>query len=358
VAWSTLPSDIEPPSSQEFGLPGIHGRGGRGRDRERGGRGGSEKGRGRGNGAVPQSNKEYPSAPSSPNLFCYNCNKSDHHTMKCPLSLTLEAREKIREHGKGRGRGGGEMGNRYKKKERDFAGLALDVLSHVFLDPITNLGDFTVSNTPSLPFINPLLFFASCDDLEAEEGSSMSAVEPHGNTHRDDSPCAVLCPTHQGITLEKMTSKYAHFVKFQGEKAMPNELNAEAERTKMTEQPLQRFTSNAAIANFFPRSHGEKLTNFSNLIFDKLTNISSNVKLNMSDGCQMKGRGRENNYFIPLPLLPPSGKGKIIGNFSTFIQNGNLSIKIANFANQIYCAQAKVLHYQHVSAATQRARLS
>jgi hypothetical protein len=40
-----------------------------------------------------------------------------------------------------------------------------------------------------------------------------------------------------------------------------------------------------------------------------------------------------------------------------FIQNGNLSTKIANFANQIYCAQAKVLHYQHVSAATQRARL-
>jgi hypothetical protein len=58
------------------------------------------------------------------------------------------------------------------------------------------------------------------------------------------------------------------------------------------------------------------------------------------------------------PLLPPSGKGKIIGNFSTFIQNGNLSTKIANFANQIYCAQAKVLHYQHVSTATQRARLS
>jgi hypothetical protein len=102
--------------------------------------------------------------------------------MKCPLSLTLEAREKMRGHGKGRGRGSGEMGDRYKKKERDFAGLALDVLPHVFLDPTTNSSDFTVSNTPSLPFINPLLSFASCDDLEAEEGSSMSAVEPHGDT--------------------------------------------------------------------------------------------------------------------------------------------------------------------------------
>jgi hypothetical protein len=58
-----------------------------------------------------------------------------------------------------------------------------------------------------------------------------------------------------------------------------------------------------------------------------------------------------------LPLPSPSGKDKIIGNFSTFIQNGNLSTKIANFANQIYYAQAKVLHYQHVSVATQRARL-
>jgi hypothetical protein len=61
----------------------------------------------------------------------------------------------------------------------------------------------------------------------------------------------------------------------------------------------------------------------------------------------------------PFPSFPPlSDKGKIIENFSTFIQNGNLSTKIANFANQIYCAQAKVLHYQHVSATTQRARLS
>ena len=85
--------------------------------------------------------------------------------MKCPLPLTLEARE-MRGHGKGRGRGGGEMGDRYKKKERDFVGLALDALPHVFLDPTTNLGDFTVPNTPSLPFINPLLSFASCDDLE------------------------------------------------------------------------------------------------------------------------------------------------------------------------------------------------
>jgi hypothetical protein len=87
----------------------------------------------------------------------------------------------MRGHGKGRGRGGGEMENRYKKKERDFAGLALNVLPCVFLDPPINLGAFTVPNTPSLPFINPLLSFASCDDLEAEEGSSMSAVEPHGN---------------------------------------------------------------------------------------------------------------------------------------------------------------------------------
>jgi hypothetical protein len=70
----------------------------------------------------------------------------------------------------------------YKKKKRDFACLALDVLSHVFLDPTTNLGDFTVPNTPSFPFINPLLFFASCDNLEAEEDSSMSAVELHGDT--------------------------------------------------------------------------------------------------------------------------------------------------------------------------------
>jgi hypothetical protein len=155
--------------------------------------------------------------------------------MKCPLPLTLEAREKMRGHGKGRGRGGGEMGDRYKKKKRDFAGLALDVLPHVFLDPTTNLGDFTVPNTPSLPFINPLLSFASCDDLEAEEGSSMSTVEPHGDTRQDDSLCAVLCPTHQETTPEKMTSKYAHFVKFRGEKAMPNEPNAVAERAKITE---------------------------------------------------------------------------------------------------------------------------
>jgi hypothetical protein len=55
--------------------------------------------------------------------------------MKCPLPLTLEAREKMRRHGKGRGREGGEMGDRYKKKERDFADLALNVLPCVFLDP-------------------------------------------------------------------------------------------------------------------------------------------------------------------------------------------------------------------------------
>jgi hypothetical protein len=183
VAWSTLPSDIEPPPSQEFRLPGIHGRGERGRDRGRGGKGGSERGRGRGNGAVPQSYKEYLPAPSSPNLFCYNCNKSDHHTMKCPLPLTLEAREKMRGHRKNRSRGGGEMGDRYKKKEKDFIDFALGVFPHVFLDPPIKLGVFTVPNTPSLPFINPLLSFASCDDLGAEEGSSMSAVEPHGNTH-------------------------------------------------------------------------------------------------------------------------------------------------------------------------------
>jgi hypothetical protein len=100
-----------------------------------------------------------------------------------------------------------------------------------------------------------------------------------------------------------MTSKYAHFVKFRGEKAMPNELNAVAERAKIIERPLQRFALNTAIANFFPRSHGEKLTNFPNLTFDKLTNISSNVKPNMSDRCQTKSRGGENNYFI---LSPPS----------------------------------------------------
>jgi hypothetical protein len=182
VAWSTLPSNIEPPLSQKFELPGIHDRGERGRDRERGGRGGSEKGRRRDNGAVSQSNKDYLSAPSSPNLFCYNYNKSDHHTMKYLLSFTLEAREKMKGHGKGRGRGSGEMEDRYKKKERDFAGLVLDVLPHVFLDPTTNLGDCTIPNTPFFPFINPLLFFASCDDLETEEGSSMSAVESYGNT--------------------------------------------------------------------------------------------------------------------------------------------------------------------------------
>jgi hypothetical protein len=120
--------------------------------------------------------------------------------MKYSLSLIFEAREKIKGHGKGKGRESGEMGNRYKKKEKDFTGLVLDVLPHVFLDPTTNLGNFTVSNTLSLPFINPLLSFAFCDDLEAEEGSSMSAVEPYGDTRRDDSPCAVLCPTHQETT--------------------------------------------------------------------------------------------------------------------------------------------------------------
>jgi hypothetical protein len=103
--------------------------------------------------------------------------------MKCPLSLILEAREKMRGHGKGRGRGGGEMRDRYKKKEKDFVSLVLGVFPHVFLDPSIKLGTFTVSNTPSLLFINPLLSFASCDDLGAKEGSSMSAVEPHGNTH-------------------------------------------------------------------------------------------------------------------------------------------------------------------------------
>jgi hypothetical protein len=234
VAWSTLPSDIEPPLSQEFGLPGIHGRGERGRDRGRGGRGGSEKGRGRGNGAVPQSYKEYSPASSSPNLFCYNCNKSDYHTMKCPLSLTLEAREKMRGHRKGRGRKGGKMGDRNKKKEKDFVSLALDVFPHVFLDPPINLGTFTVPNTLFLPFINPLLSFASCDDLGAEKGSSMSAVEPHGNTHQDDSLCVVTCSTHQETTPEKMTSKYAHFVKIRREKAMLNEPNAIAEYAKIT----------------------------------------------------------------------------------------------------------------------------
>jgi hypothetical protein len=147
------------------------------------------------------------------------------------------------------------------------------------------LGAFTVPNTPFLPFINPLLSFAFCDDLGAEEGFSMSAVELHGNTHRDDSLCAITCPIHQETTPEKMTSKYTHFVKIGGEKAMLNELNAVVERTKITKRLLQHFTSNVAIANFFPRSHGEKLTNFSNLTFDKLTNILSNVKLNMSDRC-------------------------------------------------------------------------
>jgi hypothetical protein len=88
--------------------------------------------------------------------------------MKCPLSLILEAREKMRGYGKGRGREGDEMRNRNKKKERDFADLALDVLSHVFLDPPINLGAFTIPNTPFLLFINPLFSFASCDDLEAE----------------------------------------------------------------------------------------------------------------------------------------------------------------------------------------------
>jgi hypothetical protein len=127
------------------------------------------------------------------------------------------------------------MGDRYKKKERDFANLVLDVVPYVFLDPITNLGDFTVSNTPFLLFINPHFSFASCDDLEAEEGSTMSAVELFDDTCRDDSPCAILCPTHQGTTPEKMTSKYAHFVKFWGEKAMLNEPNTVAERTKITE---------------------------------------------------------------------------------------------------------------------------
>jgi hypothetical protein len=43
VAWSTLPSDIEPSPSQEFGLLDIHGRGRRGRDRGKDGRSGSEK---------------------------------------------------------------------------------------------------------------------------------------------------------------------------------------------------------------------------------------------------------------------------------------------------------------------------
>jgi hypothetical protein len=70
-----------------------------------------------------------------------------------------------------------------------------------------------------------------------------------------------------------------------------------------------------------------------------------------------EGSWQKKQLFHTPSLLPPSGKGKIIGNFSTFIQNGNLSTKIANFANQIYCAQAKVLHYQHVSVTTQRARL-
>jgi hypothetical protein len=57
--------------------------------------------------------------------------------MKCPLPLTLEAREKMRGHGKGRGRKGGEMGDRYKKKEKDFIDLALGVFLHVFLDPLS-----------------------------------------------------------------------------------------------------------------------------------------------------------------------------------------------------------------------------
>jgi hypothetical protein len=107
-----------------------------------------------------------------------------------------------------------------------------------------------------------------------------------------------------------MTSKYTHFVKFWGEKAMPNKPHAVAERAKITERPLQCFALNATIANFSPRSHREKLTNFSNLTFDKLTNISSNVKLNMSDECQTKGRGGENNYFIPPLFSHPVVKAK------------------------------------------------
>jgi hypothetical protein len=96
-----------------------------------------------------------------------------------------------------------------------------------------------------------------------------------------------------------MTSKYAHFVKFWGEKVMPNEPNTVAERAKITERLLQHFASNTTIANFFPQSQGEKLTNLSNLTSDKLTNTLSNVKLNISDGCQTKSRGGKNNYFIP-----------------------------------------------------------
>jgi hypothetical protein len=167
------------------------------------------------------------------------------------------------------------------------------------LRPPINLGAFTVPNTLFFPFINPLLSFAFCDDLEAEEDSSMSAVKLHGNIRQDGSLCAVSSPIHQEITPEKITSKYAHFVKFRGAKAMPNKPNTVAEHAKIIEQLLQHFTSNVAIANFFPWSQREKLMNFLNLTFDKLTNTLSNVKSNMSDRCQMKGRGRENNYFIP-----------------------------------------------------------
>jgi hypothetical protein len=59
---------------------------------------------------------------------------------------------------------------------------------------------------------------------------------------------------------------------------MSNEPNTVMECAKTIEQPLQRFTSNAAIVNFFPRLQREKLTNLSNLTSDKLTNTLSNIK--------------------------------------------------------------------------------
>jgi hypothetical protein len=96
-----------------------------------------------------------------------------------------------------------------------------------------------------------------------------------------------------------MTSKYAYFVQFWGVKATVNKPNDIVKHTKITKRPLQHFASIAAIASFFPQSDREKLANLSDLIFDKLTNTSSNVKLNMSDGCQIKSRDGENNYFIP-----------------------------------------------------------
>jgi hypothetical protein len=98
MAWKTLSSDTgKDISSTESGLFEMEReKERRGKERDKGDKWGEKGGKGRKSGKGGFGRGDHNSHNSLQQDFaCFNCNKKDHYTMSCSLSLTVETKEKL-----------------------------------------------------------------------------------------------------------------------------------------------------------------------------------------------------------------------------------------------------------------------